>query len=697
MKKLLSRVISLTLMLCLLLSSTALAQSKENIIFYEEASYPVSIASYHSELYILRYDGLFRYDAELKTETLITDELNGNWQSAVRTDSIMADETGLYGFISSPASLTRILDENGELDLKTMISITTQEYPNHAFLQDGKLYILERGETEHTLRGIPLQGGEMTSISIKDVEDVYACGDNQILVETGLRHPDGYIRTLQLMDLTSGDMTEIPRPSSANGTQGYDRASGCVYHSAGGELYRLKIGQEPEICGHVMGGDKMGLSVFGDGLVAMIVDSSLVICDTKNPSEQTTLVLQHPYGRGADYEAFITENPNISLRFGGDLSVTPEEEFAVDMTTKSSDIDIYLLSDLNMVDTIYTKSYGEDLSGNSEISALVDDMYTPFSSLFKQDGKIFAFPQSLWLKMVGYAPKLFEANNLEPPTTYGELFDQAQLWLDEYAEDSSDYYYNLLGNDIDLMHILKRYADECIGNGKEVVFDTPELAALIQRYLEIAQDYSQYDRPQGDFGIAYNIIYVPHRHQVYGYLPLAINPEHEYVISGADIELGYFVINPYSQHKEEAEKFLLSTAKGWTALTNLLLLQSKAQPILSTTYESEKAHLEAVVKELEAAVAASSEENAADLKNSLTGAQWQLEDIEDTRWEITEAEVSWYQEAVHHIVINKLSPLSILEQSQPELLAQLEGGSITPQRFLSQLDDKIRSIYLEAE
>lgn len=697
MKKICNRVFLLALMLCLLLSSTALAQSKNNIIFYEDASYPTSIAAYQGELYILRYDGLFRYDAELKAETLITDQINGDWQATVCTDAIMADETGLYGFTSSPASLTRVLDEDGELDMKTIIAITTQDYPGSAFLEDGKLYILERGENEHTLRGIPLEGGDMTSVAIKDAEDVYALGDNQVIVQTGIRHPDGYVRTLQLMDLTSGDMTEIPTPSSTKGALGYDSADDCIYYSQASTLYRLKEGQEPELCAHSTGGDKMGLSVFGDGLVALIVDSSLVICDTKNPSEQTALVLQQPYGRGSDYQTFITENPDISLHFGGNLNVTPEEEFVTDMTTKSSAIDIYLLSDLNMIDTIYSKSYGEDLSGSSELSALVDDMYTPFSSLFQQDGRIFAFPQSLWIKMVGYAPKLFEANNLVPPTSYDELFDQTQLWLDEYAEDTPDYFYNLRGNDIDLIHILKRYADECIGNGKEVVFGTPELAALIQRYLDIQQSYASYERPQGDYGIAYNIIYVPHSQQIYGYLPLKINPAHEYVISGADIELGYFVINPYSEHKEEAMKFLLSTTKDWTPMTNLLFLRSKAQPVLSTTYEAQKAKLEETIEELEATLEASAEENAAEIKITLADAQWQLADIEDQRWTISEAEVSWYQEAVNHIIISKLSPLSILEQSQPELLAQLEGGSITPERFLAQLDDKIRSIYLEAE
>lgn len=251
-------------------------------------------------------------------------------------------------------------------------------------------------------------------------------------------------------------------------------------------------------------------------MLAVIVDGNIGIYNTEDAAKQTGLVLQQPYGRSADYSDYITEHPEISLRFSGDLSVTAEQEFVSEMTTKSSDIDIFLLSDLNILSTIHRKSYGVDLAADSQINALIDDMYAPFKQALKRDGKIYAIPQYLYVMMLGYKPEFFETFDLEVPTTYDGMLDLAKLWIDEYAGDSPEGYFNLFGNDFELTTILKRYADECLSNGQELVCNTAEMAAFVQKYLDVSKLYEAYDYPQGSSIFAFNIIDIPHKHENYG-------------------------------------------------------------------------------------------------------------------------------------------------------------------------------------
>lgn len=67
------------------------------------------------------------------------------------------------------------------------------------------------------------------------------------------------------------------------------------------------------------------------------------------------------------------------------------------------------------------------------------------------------------------------------------------------------------------------------------------------------------------------------------------------------------------------------------------------------------------------------------------------------RWNYTQVEVDWYQDAVSHMALSEMNPLTILEQSDIKLFEQLKAGSIDPARFLKLLDEKIQSIYLEAQ
>lgn len=54
------------------------------------------------------------------------------------------------------------------------------------------------------------------------------------------------------------------------------------------------------------------------------------------------------------------------------------------------------------------------------------------------------------------------------------------------------------------------------------------------------------------------------------------------------MEFSFFVINPYSQKKEEAIEFIKSYIDHWNNSMNLLLLKSKAHPMEEAGYASRK-------------------------------------------------------------------------------------------------------------
>ncbi|NLO83969.1 MAG: hypothetical protein GX096_00855 [Clostridiales bacterium] len=684
------------LLLAMSLSSTALAQINSTVLFHD---YVGSIAIFQDEMYILHEDGIYKQDFAAMEETLVTGEVNGGWDTDLGVDSLLSDSSGLYGYQSRTSSLIQILDENSQLVGKVTLAMPENISGNHLFFQDQSLYVVNTYDTKQAIYKVSLADGAVSEAFTKNVDTITPYKDGKALVTTSQRVNNVLTKTISMLDLHSGELTELAPTDLTVRTSAYDTQRDCFYLVDINQIYRMTAADlTPQPISPVMGGDKLVAAAFGDGMIAVVVDNCIDVRNLDTVADQTTLAVRQPYGRGYAYETYITTHPDVTLSFVGDPNVNAEEQFAEDMATQSSDVDIYLLTDKNMLSTVHAKGYGIDLSTDSQIKAIVDDMHPSFEQFFRRDEKIYALPQQLYVTMIGYSPAFFEAFDFELPATYDQMLNLAQLWLDDYAFDSSNAFFNIDESGLELIPLLERYADECTRNGKDIVYNTPEMAALLQNLLDVTSAYDAEKLERTGNPISpFRIIDVPLSSDIYGYLPLAVNPGNQAVVSGSDIELAYFVVNPYSTHKQEATDFLSCMAENWENQMKLLLLKSSAEPTESSYYLQEKAALQAKLDKLTTQLAAADPSDAASINADIQQATDSLASIEAYRWEVSQEGIDWYLQIVDRIYLSPLNPMTILEASGSDLFTQLQEHAITPPQFLKTLDERIRSIYLEDE
>ena len=193
----------------------------------------------------------------------------------------------------------------------------------------------------------------------------------------------------------------------------------------------------------------------------------------------------------------------------------------------------------------------------------------------------------------------------------------------------------------------------------EIAYHQTTMITTLQDYLDISNAYKEYNFAGRYDLYAFNIIDVPYIGQN-AYMPLTVEPENQPVISGADVELAYFVINPYSIHQADSLAFIRSTVNAWSDMEKVLLQKSAAKPVQRSDYASEKATIESDLDALRTRLSASDAVGAATLQAQIDDKIAELNTCEDRRWDITQAGVDWYQSVVDRIVMSKQNPLTVL-------------------------------------
>lgn len=674
---------------------SAFAQSKDYTIFYGEDTAVGNIASFQGDLYILRYEGLFRYDADLKSEVLLTDTVTSRWDSEGYTDDLLSDESGLYGYQMEQARLIQILNKDGDLKNDEIIKVESNTYPDALFLQDGVLGLLVTESDLQKLRLIPLSGEEETELPVKNIVKLAAYKSGYAIALEEIHNGAQMVHNLSALDLNSGELEKLTQIDVSVRAITYDKSLDRVCIAGSSEIYGWQTQSDISTLAYSLKGDITTITTFSPDMAAVIVDNSVVIREMNARTERRTLTLQQPNGRSENYKTFIETNPDITLLFGGDQSMTPEEEFIEDMTTRSSDIDIFLLTDINLLSSIYNKGFGINMAKDDTLNLLIDDMYTPFYRLFKRDGAVYAFPQSLFITMIGYDPQFFESFSFDVPTNYSEFLDLSRMWVEDYADQNDTIYFNPFANGIGLISILERYADECMGNNREIIYNNPELKEIIQKYLEVSSAYNAYNFTGSYDVYGLNVIDVPHI-GIYNYMPLSVSSANRPVISGTDLDLAYFVVNPYSLHVQEALAFIRNSVNDWEAMMMAVMLRSAAGPVERSGYAAERDALESEIVALRTELQNVEVIDRPPLEEKIKLKEEMLVSCENSRWEVTQKEIDWYQSVVDSIVICDLNPISILQETQADLFSRLIGGSVDVDRFLGLLDERILAIKLEA-
>jgi len=554
------------------------------------------------------------------------------------------------------------------------------------FVQNDIFWYMSAENGENVLKGIALKGGAKYQFPAEGIS-VLAPGENDLSYGIRSARKNGQVTySLVSVHLVSGEITELASLDSSLAAICLDTKNQQILIADSGRLLSWREGMEtPEVSAWTMGGDSVGVCPIGENSAAVLIDNAIAIRRLGSAESQMRLVVRQGYGRGENYQEFLTAHPEITLSFEANSSMTAEEEFVQDMINRSSDKDIYILTDPETISVIHQKGYGLELTESEKMAAIAEDYYDAFRELFVRDGKMYAVPQTLYITAPGVQKDFFETAGIETPRTVAELMEITKEWTEEDRQEET--LLNPFKNLYDLPHLLSRAADEYSLNGKEVRLCTDEMIRLLDEWLEtyrLVEDMGNVNSEE----IAMNIIDLP-MHIVYDALILPVSEEHEGIIGAADLEMTYLVINPFTEHPEEAMAFVESVAESWDARMRLLLLSSGAQASESAEYATEKANLEAELQEARAAETPD--------ESRISSLERSLERLEETRWEISEEDVEWYQGILPRIQFSESNPVLLVLSEDDSLLAQFMGGKMDAEGFLKALDQKVEMVQLERE
>lgn len=666
---------------CFLLCFPLGSLAENQTLFFPEDNVLTSLATFQDELYLLTYEGVFRYDGGSAASFLVTDAISSDYRETQYADWLCATSSGLYAFQCADCALLKIMDATDFVSVQLVMQLEQNEesFVLGIAMTEQFLCLLEQTNTGVQLNMIDLA----TNIcSVKKLDGAFAITAYGVdIVYAAKNTKRGVISyTIAAVDLVTGDVKELCALSQS--IDGLFASGSDLYIISKNKLYQWQADtQSLAEKANLPSGDVVACTAFA-GQVAVVVDNSLTIRNPNHATAQTTLRIAQATGRSADYQEFLSMHPEIELDFI--VSADAQEQFIQDVLTQTSTTDLYLLTDISILDAISDKKMAKNLGVSSIIASAVQDMYPAFANVFSADGSIWAVPFTCYLAVPGYRETFFSQFDLPIPTTMMELLDVTEQWLTDYADKYPEAQFDPFSNGLTLAAILRQYEVEKENNGEPLTFLDDNLANIISKYQRIEKQFQQRSQYNQIETSAFSMIDLPHSSQ-YKPLILPIQKEAQAVISNAYLEVTFYVVNPYSEHVDESIAFLESICTSWDDTTKAVLLRSCGQAIEYPDYQSEYASLTAQMQNIET-------------KNgSIEYWQQKLEILELNRWIVTEEEITFYKAMTDHMVFKTDDPLITMDDQLLSSYRQLQEGKINITTFLQTLDAKVQMFLLEID
>lgn len=677
------------MLLCLPISG--LAEITNQTRFFDEENALTSIAVFQDNLYLLTYDGIFIYDIQTGTTTLVTDHVTGDYRNRNCVDWLCATGNGLYAIQNTNKTVLQILDEMGNLNIQTFVWFESDEA---SFIIDVAMTQRYFCLLEQCNEGLQLSWVDLTTNawSQQKVDGAFciATYEDRIAYAAKSIKQGTTEYSIVAIDLASGEATNLF--TSSTPMNGLCSTKNDLYYISRNILYRWnKNNREVEEITIVPSGDVVACDIIAEH-VAVVVDNILAIRSITNADQQITLTICQSSGRSSDYQIFLSSYPDIELSFIG--ATNAEEQFIQDVLTKTSTTDIYQMTDLSILQSIAQKKMGKDLSSSPVIETAVQNMYPAFADVFSTNGCIWALPSTCYLTVLGYDKEFFEKFDLPIPTTVMELLDLTEQWLLYYAADHPEVRFDPFSSGLTLDAILRQYEVEKDISGQALTFSDEYLASIITKYLELEKLHLLTVQPYYVEMSAFNTIDLPHSAQ-YQPLILPIQQEAMAVISNAYMEVEYYVVNPYSEHISEAVAFLESVCASWDITTSVLLLQKYDKAIESPTYKTDYVELTEKKETIEEML-----HTSASIENDTLQSEWlrilhEIELLQLNRWIVTEEEITFYKSISDCMQFKTDDPLDELDDQLTSLFTQLREGRMSADVFLQTLDAKVQMVLLE--
>lgn len=327
----------------------------------------------------------------------------------------------------------------------------------------------------------------------------------------------------------------------------YQEQRDTLYLLSRTQLYQLKDGQVSSFATLPQG--DVFAPVLVDNSIWLNANSLLCKINLDTSQDVPSLKILNNSANIEFYNAYI-RNVGKSFHFEQTL-LSPEEQFLNDMSAQRNNIDLYVLSDTNLIARLKNKDFAESLQ-SEKIKEQFTTFYPPYQELFGKEGTPVLYPHSLFVSLLEYDSQFFHDVGYSIPQSYEDLLLIAIDWYEEKQADFPEYNFNLFENNFGLYDLLSRYTAECQRAGEVPDYKSPALLQTLKLYVK-AKELSV--SANGGQNLVFNLKDVPYNNPA-STLLLYFEQSHTPSISIKDIDLKYYVLNPFSTNKEAALEFL---------------------------------------------------------------------------------------------------------------------------------------------
>lgn len=686
-----ARVMSLLLALSLLPMAALAENDVHNILSDDPLS---SLAAWEGRLYALGGHGLFAVDTAAGALTPIA--VAEGWPAL---EGIFADAQGLLGFASEEAALYRLDVSQTPVQAQRLRAVDAWAGQYMMYMACRAPYLYAFGGNR--VRRLHMETGETAALDAGKANGIAAYKDGLLLAVEAERTADGWTRSLYTYDFDAGRKALLAKPQGTLGnTLAYDAATDTVYTSDNRAIHAWKAGDaETTYIAPIPKGDTYALTLL-DGQAAVITDGNFLALRplAAGAYRARRLTVLSPLGRAEDYRSFYREHPETDLVLTADERMsTPEERFIHDMLTQSADVDVYLLTDQNLLERIKQKGFALPLEESPALAAWAERLEQPFRDAVSRDGHVYALLQAVFVNLTVYNRDAFAALALPVPATYEEYYDFCLMWHEKMAEKHPEYRFAPLENGMDLASVLAAVASELERNGQPMDFTAPAIRSLVDKAAQVGRLQTDDSWGAPDW-LTYQY-YLPRRVDKAEYLLLRLSRDSELTLPvGAD-DFKYLVVNPYSRNRQAALQLLEGVARDQEQFYAIVLDRTRTDAVENPEFEDMLAAFDGRGEGLSKAIAGAEGAEKRSLEEALRAFETEREAfVRDSQYLFTAQDAARARAIAPHVRIPRYNPIWQLVREYPDMFEEYRTNpDFNVDQFLTRLNGMVATALAEQQ
>lgn len=419
------------------------------------------------------------------------------------------------------------------------------------------------------------------------------------------------------------------------------------------------------------------LTVLDDDV--LLANGTLLMSSRIVSGASVTLVLSQTEARNA---AYYTLQNGVNFRSVYDLTT------ADILNTKNSDVDILCITPFDTVSLklLKTKGYFTDLSSSAILSKQVSRLYPGLQKgLTTDDGKIIGWYETVETYLPDAAMDVLEQNGMTFANTLLEMFQQITQLADEgvFADEGMAPLGYPGYSRLNMLNMsIERYLNEQQLLGNRITLDNAELQELLTYIVaNVPEDEDAFPENEDGYSLYEMDVSMPITTDCH--MPMKVGESSPAAIPASVYVL---VVNPYSQHKEEAIHYLEYCAQNVYDETQYRIFADMTEPLVNTYQLERIAELESQIAALEA------QEQTAEVKEQLEELRVSKAEAEKYRYTIDTEDIAAWQAVAGNIVVPEENYFT---KDFRKLVTRLAEGNLTVDGFVQEGNRYFEMVYQE--